>query len=99
MFESYLPQLKIWGEKVYLASQKVQADQVISHRDLDCKNILWDADQNPIVIDWESVGWVNPMSELMETALYWSCAEILEFDQVKFISFVESYLEAGMASL
>ncbi|BES63763.1 aminoglycoside phosphotransferase family protein [Gottschalkiaceae bacterium SANA] len=95
LFESYLPQLKIWDEKAYLVSQKVQADQVISHRDLDCKNILWDADQNPIVIDWESVGWVNPMSELMEIALYWSGAEILEFDQVKFISFVESYLEAG----
>jgi Ser/Thr protein kinase RdoA (MazF antagonist) len=94
LFESYLPQLKIWDEKAYLASQKVQADQVISHRDLDCKNVLWDANQNPIVIDWESVGWVNPMSELLEIALSWSGADILAFEEVKFLSFVESYLEA-----
>lgn len=95
LFESHLPKLKLWDEKACLASEKVQAYQVISHRDLDCKNVLWAADQDPFVIDWESVGLVNPMSELLEAALSWAGAEILAFDQVKFISLVKSYLEAG----
>lgn len=95
LFESNLLQLKSWDEKACLASAQVQAYQVISHRDLDCKNVLWDTNQDPYAIDWESVGWVNPMVELLETALSWAGAEILAFDQVKFIVFVKSYLEAG----
>lgn len=44
--------------------------QVISHRDLDPKNVMWDG-MNPYLIDWEAAGPVNPYQEFLEVALYW----------------------------
>ena len=46
--------------------------QVISHRDLDPKNVMWREDGEPIIIDWEAAGYVNPTFELVEVAIYWS---------------------------
>ncbi|QUH28573.1 phosphotransferase enzyme family protein [Vallitalea guaymasensis] len=46
--------------------------QVISHRDLDPKNVMWGVDGKPIIIDWEAAGYVNPTFELVEVAVYWS---------------------------
>jgi thiamine kinase-like enzyme len=34
--------------------------QVISHGDLDHKNVLWDEQGNPLIIDWESERRLNP---------------------------------------
>lgn len=47
------------------------SELVISHRDLDPKNVMLGTDRI-IVIDWEASGYVNPMHELIEVALYWS---------------------------
>ena len=44
---------------------------VISHRDLDPKNVMWNYNK-PVLIDWESAGYINPMQDLIETAIYWS---------------------------
>lgn len=44
---------------------------VVSHRDLDTKNVLW-INEKPYVLDWESVGFVNPEFDLVITALDWS---------------------------
>lgn len=43
----------------------------MSHRDLDQKNVLWNTDNHPHLIDWESAGWTNPMVELVTMALNW----------------------------
>lgn len=51
---------------------KENINNIISHRDLDPKNIMWDKSLNPIVIDWESSGPINSNVELLEVALYWS---------------------------
>jgi thiamine kinase-like enzyme len=47
-------------------------DLVVSHRDIDPKNVLWDEHGEPCVIDWEGAGWVSPSVELCEVALNWS---------------------------
>lgn len=45
-------------------------DQLISHRDLDPKNVMWQGMQ-PVLIDWEAAGYVNPWQEVAECLFYW----------------------------
>ena len=45
----------------------LQNKQVISHRDLDLPNVLWNNEDNPVIIDWEASGWVNPTLEVIDT--------------------------------
>ncbi|MDQ7020819.1 MAG: aminoglycoside phosphotransferase family protein [Candidatus Dojkabacteria bacterium] len=54
--------------------QLLSSNLIISHRDLDMKNIIWD-DNNPYIIGWESVGWINPVEELVSFALDWSMVD------------------------
>lgn len=67
----------------------IQDNLVISHKDLDLPNILWNKDDF-IIIDWESTGMVNPIMELIDTAWNWSGGQNY-FDIEKFKCFVEEY--------
>lgn len=67
---------------------------VISHGDLDQKNVLWDSDSHALVIDWESAGKLNPTYELLQTALEWS-GITRHFDSGLFESFLLAYQQAG----
>lgn len=49
----------------------LNSESVLSHGDIDQKNVLWNQDNSPTVIDWEAAGYVNPMVELFTAALYW----------------------------
>ncbi len=69
-------------------SLKENPEDVISHRDLDPKNVMWDKDKNPVVIDWESAGPVSSTVELLEVALDWS-ESFNKKDNFKMI--IESY--------
>lgn len=60
-----------WDERALTAQRILAGRQVISHRDLDPKNVLWHCGQ-PCIIDWEAAGWVNPQQELMEVIQYWT---------------------------
>ncbi len=62
----------------------------VCHRDLDPKNVLWN-EENPIIIDWESAGLMNPYRELIETALSWSGFSSNHFDEQKFSSIISEY--------
>lgn len=63
---------------------------VISHRDIDPKNVMWNHDR-PIIIDWESANYINPIQDLTETAIYWSEGEKGSIDKERFLTFVGSY--------
>lgn len=63
---------------------------VVSHRDLDLPNILWNNKNEPVIIDWESAGVVNPCEEVLETAWDWSGGQE-NFDINKFNCFLETY--------
>ncbi|WP_235439598.1 phosphotransferase family protein [Paenibacillus sp. DMB20] len=67
-------------------------ERVFSHRDLDPKNVMW-KQENPIIIDWESTGDINPKHDLIETAVYWSMNESGGIDKGKFQAFVGGYQE------
>ena len=75
-----------------IAREELKNTQVISHRDLDLPNILWDKDNNPVIIDWESSSLVNPQEELIETSWDWSGGQD-HFDKEKFITFINTYKE------
>lgn len=60
-----------WNENACRAQTYLSENVVISHRDLDPKNVMWDGGA-PFVIDWEAAGYVNPYQELLEVINYWA---------------------------
>jgi Ser/Thr protein kinase RdoA (MazF antagonist) len=79
-----------WNDRANKSARLLVSDMVISHRDLDSKNVMWQKD-NPIIIDWESAGYTNPMQELTETAIYWSEDEMGNIDKERFLAFIGGY--------
>ncbi|KGI85423.1 aminoglycoside phosphotransferase [Exiguobacterium mexicanum] len=82
--------LYTWHRQAVQSSSILTSNRVISHRDLDSKNVLWH-DDRPLVIDWESAGSIHPMQDLMETALYWSRDEAGLVNRTKFFSCLQGY--------
>jgi thiamine kinase-like enzyme/RimJ/RimL family protein N-acetyltransferase len=67
---------------------------IVSHGDLDQKNVLWDSSNNPILIDWESSCKINPTYDIINTAFYWS-GITSTFDKDLFFKMIEAYQKAG----
>lgn len=93
----YIKELKENIELLYeLNKNSVKAleyaknDLVISHTDLDRKNVMWQ-DDKPFIIDWEASGYINPTIELIQVAWYWSGGDIEDVDYNKFRIIINSY--------
>lgn len=71
---------------------------VVSHRDLDRKNVMWQS-FTPYIIDWEASGLVNPTSELVQVAWYWSGGDAENLDLRKFETLVKSYVDVYRGKL
>ena len=82
--------LKKWNSTATEAKEVLSLNVVISHRDLDPKNVMWKL-HKPVLIDWESAGFINPMHDLIETAIYWSTKETGEIEKQKFFTFIRGY--------
>ncbi|MFD1739200.1 phosphotransferase [Bacillus salitolerans] len=82
--------LKCWDSMAIEASKILASNMVISHRDLDSKNVLWNLDE-PMIIDWESAGYINQVHDLIETAIYWSGNKRGGIDKERFFSFINGY--------
>ncbi|MBA2654411.1 MAG: aminoglycoside phosphotransferase family protein [Gammaproteobacteria bacterium] len=67
---------------------------IVTHGDLDQKNVLWDSDNNPILIDWESACKINPTYDIINTAFYWS-GITSDFDKALFFKMIHTYQQAG----
>ncbi|WP_416144579.1 phosphotransferase [Planococcus koreensis] len=87
-----LHNLKDWNSRATMASDYLKSKMVLSHRDLDPKNVLWNH-YNPVLIDWESAGFIHPMKDLIETAIYWSVHDNGQINQQRFFSFINGYKE------
>lgn len=72
----------------------LSAWQVVSHGDLDHKNVLWSDEGEPLIIDWESARPINPVYEVLMEALDWS-GVTAHFDHRPFEHFLSVYTEAG----
>ena len=76
------------------ALEHLATHQVISHGDLDHKNILWDDAGEPVLIDWESARHLNPTYELLLEALDWG-GITANFDARPFTTILRAYVDAG----
>lgn len=68
---------------------------VISHGDLDQKNVLWDDKGSPFLIDWESARKLNPTYEIINAGLDWSGITTQYFNPSLFSKIVNAYIQAG----
>ncbi|MGF7143339.1 Ser/Thr protein kinase RdoA (MazF antagonist) [Anaerotaenia torta] len=81
-----------WNKRVNDANLILSEFMVISHRDLDPKNVMWDQGI-PYFIDWEAAGYVNPYQELLEVLNYWANDGKGGLDKDKFIILFHAYRE------
>lgn len=68
---------------------------VVSHGDLDQKNVLWDKNDNPIIIDWEAARKLEPTQEVIEAGLNWCGIHTDNFDIKLFGNFIHTYISMG----
>jgi thiamine kinase-like enzyme len=92
--EQALPVFLQIGQGYTTAAPALDQHCVISHGDLDQKNVLWDDSGKPLVIDWESARPLNPTYELLQTGLEWS-GITRQFDPTMFEAFLGEYQQAG----
>lgn len=79
-----------WTQRYVAAAEKLSGEKVLSHRDLDPKNVLWDG-MEPFLIDWEAAGYVNPERELTEVVNDWACNQRGLPDRAKFRALLAAY--------
>lgn len=70
-YEKSMDDIYVWNREACNAQDVLTKNMVISHRDLDPKNVIWDG-VSPFLIDWEAAGYVNPYQELLEVVNYWT---------------------------
>lgn len=87
--------LVIWNSRYRRTVAGLFKTQVISHRDLDQKNVLWPDERSPLIVDWESAGPINPTVELADVALNWSGLTVGEPDPSIFRAVLAGYRGAG----
>ncbi len=90
LFRKEFHNIVAWNESVIEASSILTERLVISHRDLDPKNVLWN-DGTPYIIDWEAAGYVNPYQELIEIINYWTDDGNGNIDIDKFDALLNEY--------
>ncbi len=81
-----------WDKNAVKNLQQIKQTQVLSHRDLDPKNVMWKND-SPYLIDWEAAGYVNPFQELIEVLNYWISDAEGNYDKAKFDAVIQAYTE------
>lgn len=74
------------------ATNNLNNDLVVSHRDLDRKNVMWQS-FTPFLIDWEASGSIDPALELVQVAWYWAGGDVESLDLQKFETLIKSYVE------
>jgi len=90
-----LNEINNWEKLANSSSKLLMNNSVISHRDLDQKNVLWDENLVPIIIDWEAAGMINPTQELIDVALYWSGFESGNLSKDAFSTIISNYQKHG----
>lgn len=70
-YRKNISDLQKQNQKACDAQRVLKREQVISHRDLDPKNVMWNG-EGAHIIDWEAAGPVNPYQEFVECILYWA---------------------------
>ena len=91
-YSDSIDKLITWNRLTNKANSILSEFMVISHRDLDPKNVMWHQDL-PYFIDWEAAGYINPYQELLDVLNYWSSDGKGELDKDKFKTLLNAYKE------
>lgn len=73
----------------------LEQNLVVCHGDLDQKNILWDTQDQPILIDWESARKSYPTFDIVQESLNWSGITTDNFSPDLFFCMIRTYERAG----
>ncbi len=80
------------NQAAQMASVALTNGQVVGHRDLDQKNVLWQAATGePLALDWEQAGLTHPAQEAMGCALNWAGVSAGPPDRAAFEAFLRGY--------
>ncbi len=90
-----LPLLNEWNRLYTEAIAILSQTTVVSHRDLDQKNVLWRDTASPVVIDWEAAGLTNPTMDVVGAALAWSGQSVQPPQEDSFHALLEGYVSEG----
>lgn len=90
-FDKAISEIIALSDKYSHANESLRGELVISHRDMDQKNVLWTENNNPAIIDWEAAGPTNPAVELFDTALNWSGMAVDDEGLKSFEIFIKGY--------
>lgn len=90
LFEENLEELKRLSAMLNRALDMPVGRQNVCHCDLDPKNVMW-LNGAPVILDWESAGWLNLSCDFLETALYWSQNADGSVKRERFLAFAQGY--------
>lgn len=80
-----------WSQEAELAAKELNQELVVSHRDLDPSNVIWQSVDAPILIDWEYAGLIHPTLDLLIVALNWSELLSGKIQPAKFCALISGY--------
>ena len=66
-----LDQIIEWNSRTDGLLHKLELNLVVTHGDIDQKNVIWKDNSHPYIIDWESVSRTNPGLEIVDASLNW----------------------------
>lgn len=81
-----------WRDLFEQHADLLKENCVISHGDLLPQNVIWETDQNPVLIDWDNAGWINQDIDLFNTAINWAGIESGLFNRSLYDYFIKAYL-------
>lgn len=86
-----------WNKNAKTISEKMASNVVVSHGDIDQKNVIWKDDQAPFIIDWEGASETNAGLEIMDAALNWSGLVSGTIVEESMKALIDGYKSTGMA--
>jgi len=77
-------------EEYNFATRNLPPLKCISNSDFHCRNVIW-VDDNPVIIDLESLHYENPLWDVLRSALNWSGYTRRRVDYELLKAFINSY--------
>ncbi len=75
----------------FKAHASLTSELILSHRDINTENVIWQEALKPKLIDWESAGLIHPLVELLGLAFNFSGIALGQFHEALFAEVINSY--------
>ena len=73
------------------AQLELQRDWVMGHLDFDQKNVLWNARDEPVILDWEQAKPISPALEALGAGLLWAGQSAGAASKSTFLAWLAGY--------